>query len=62
MTIWGHNELTRQWKHLNNVWSLFKVNNIDTRTTVMTSLPLFSKKLHSLFWRFIIDFEQLIAG
>ena len=27
----------QQWKHQNNVWNLFKVNNKDTRTTSMKS-------------------------
>ena len=27
---------SQQWKHQNNVWNLFKVNNRDTRTTSMT--------------------------
>ena len=37
---------SQQWKHQNNAWNLFKVNNKDTRTTslvVLLSLLLISK-------------------
>ena len=35
-----------QWKHQNNVWNLYKVNNKDTRATSMTSFWC----LYCLLW------------
>ena len=38
----------QQWKHQNIVWNLFKVNNEDTRTKLMTS-----------FFVFIVNFKHI---
>ena len=35
---------SKQWKHLNNLWNLFKVNNKDTRTMSLSSLGVFIVK------------------
>ena len=40
----------QQWKHQNNVWNLFKVNNKDTRRLVLVSLLLSLNRIHTLFW------------
>ena len=40
---------SQQWKHHNNVWNLFIVNNKDTRKTSLT-----------LFWCGIVNFEQIL--
>ena len=42
---------SQQWKHQNNNWNLFKVNNKDTTTTSMAS-----SWCSSLF---IVNFEQI---
>ena len=34
---WHLSGQSRQWKHQNNVWNLFKVDNRDIRTTSVTS-------------------------
>ena len=40
-----------QWKHQHNVWNLFKVNNKDTRTTLLTHLTDLNK-FHTLWGSF----------
>ena len=37
----------QQWKHQNNVWNLFKVNNRDTSTFFFL---LTLNRFHTLFW------------
>ena len=39
---------SQQWKHQNNVWNLFKVNNKDYRTTSLTTER--RHIFHTLFW------------
>ena len=56
-TNWFQNEQTyllvqsQQWKHQNNMWNLFKVNNKDTRTTSLTLLFTLNR-FHILHWCF----------
>ena len=42
----------QQWKHQNNVWNLFKVNNKDTRTASVTSFLYLYCKLWTNFTYF----------
>ena len=37
MPSWHLLVQSQQWKHQNNVWNMFKVNNKDTKTTSLTS-------------------------
>ena len=57
---------SQEWKHKNNVWNMFKVNNKETRTMSMTSFWF----LYCLLWIYfthcssvsIVDFEQVNVG
>ena len=55
----------QQWKHQNIVWNLFKVNNEDTRTKLMTSFFVFIinfKHIHTLFSVASPDFDKVSMG
>ena len=39
-----------QWKHLNNVWNLFKINNKDVIDAVLVSFLLTLNEFHMLHW------------
>ena len=47
---------SKQWKHQNNVWNLFKINKKGTRSNtievVQVSLLLTLNRYHKLFWCF----------
>ena len=57
---------SQQWKHWNNVPNMFKVNNKETKTTLMTSFwclyccYLWTYSTHC-FGVSIVDFEQVNA-
>ena len=51
---------SQQWKHLNNVQNLFKVNNKDTRHLVFLLLTL--NRFLKLLWCFHCYFEQVNTG
>ena len=56
----------QQWKHQNNVWSLFKFNNKDNTTTSMTSFCCLYCQLWTDFTHFsdvfIVTLNKLNAG
>ena len=51
----------QQWKHLNNVWNLFKVNN-DANDFILVSLLLILNRFHAFSGVSIVDFEQVNDG
>ena len=57
---------SQQWKHQNNVWNLFKINNDDTRTTSITSfwgLYCYPKAVFTHRSSVsIVDFKQVNSG
>ena len=56
----------QQWKHQNNVWNLFKVNNKDSRTTWTKSFWCLYCQLGIEFTHcsgvFVVDFELVNTG
>ena len=49
---------SQQWKHQNNVWNPFKVNNV-VNEVILVSLLLTLNKIYIFFWCSIVDLEQV---
>ena len=56
---------SQKCKYQNNVWNLFKVNNSDTRTTLLRLFlclcVLTLSRGHTFLWYFHLDFRQVTA-